>query len=152
MPAEFIVVGRRALPPGEKPWELVVRSAEGTAELDEAAARYEGAGLASVFEHAAGIVGWLPRSLVFVRKAWDLAQVAAEELALALDGAVFCDVDGAVLFEARGAGEPVASRQELAARLQQAFDHPQPFFERWRREEREREAQVAAANGEIGVE
>jgi hypothetical protein len=146
MAAEYIVAGRCGLPPGETPWELDIQSSEGGLAIYEPAARYDAAGQAGVAANTAAVVGWTPRSIVFVRKAWELARVVAEELAIAIDGAVFCDADLEIIFDARGTSVPVASRRELEERLLRAFRSPQPFFDRWEREERERFAAEKASD------
>jgi hypothetical protein len=148
MAAEFVVAGRRELPPGTVHWEFVLQSSEGGVWVYESGVAYDAAGQASVKAQAAAVVGWEPRSVVLVRKAWDLAQVVAEELATVVDGAVFCDVDNEVFFDARGTIVPVDSRDELEKRLANAFNNPQPFFDRWQREERERFAAKVAADSE----
>jgi hypothetical protein len=85
---------------------------------------------------------------VLVRKAWDLGRVAAEELASALEGVVFCDADGEVLFDAVGKAVLAASLQDLEDRLKHAFNHPEPFFKRWAEQEQRlaKDPAAAAAN------
>ncbi len=132
MAAEFVVLGRHPLPAGDAPWELAIEGESGGVDVYEAVLRYD---LAEVQRRYADALGWAPVSIVFVRKAWERAQVVAEELASAIEGAVVCDVDDEVIFDARGNRTPASSRSELAARLERAFAHPEPFFERWRAEE-----------------
>lgn len=100
---------------------------------------YEAEASGDVEARAREVVGWTPEAIVFVRKAWDLAQVVAEELAVAIEGAVFCDVDDQVFFDAAGDARPAASLPELEARLKNAFENPEPFFERWEKEAKARQ-------------
>lgn len=130
MAAEFIVAGRIELPPGDGVWDYVLKNDEGGLEVYEAAARYDSATLAEQSKWVADVVGWAPRSIVFVRKAWELGQVVAEELARALDGIVFCDVDGVVFFDGHDQPAPAASRRALEDRLAHSFNNPQSFFAR----------------------
>lgn len=143
MGSEFVIAGRRELPPRAQPWVLELENEEGGIEVYEAAARYKAVG--DFFKDVQDTVGWMPRSVVLVRQAWELGQVAAEELASALEGAVFCDVDGEVFFDAAGKATPAASIQDLNHRLRHAFNHPEPFFKRWVEEEKRRLANDPAA-------
>ncbi|MBK8015176.1 MAG: hypothetical protein IPK13_28030 [Deltaproteobacteria bacterium] len=47
-------------------------------------------------------------------------------------------MDNEVFFDAIGHAQPVGSILELEARLKGAFDNPQPFFDRWEKEEKAR--------------
>ena len=136
MAAEFVIAGRRELPSRDQPWELEIENAQGGVSVREAAAAYDENDVVDVIRNVGEVVGWRPATLVFVRKAWELAQVVAEELATAVEGAVFCDVDGKVFFDAQGKARPAGSVRELEGRLRTAFDNPQPFFDRWEKEER----------------
>jgi hypothetical protein len=141
MSAEFVIAGRIDLPARDKPWSIQIDNAEGGIEVYEASA-------AGVTEQVKNVVGWEPKSIVFVRKAWELAEVVAEELATALRGAVYCDVDGDVTFDAADAPRPAHSLPELEARLRHAFDHPESVLARKAREDKDRiAADPAAAEG-----
>ncbi|MGI5863337.1 MAG: hypothetical protein ACOX6T_14950 [Myxococcales bacterium] len=135
MAAEFIVAGRVELPERTTPWEHTIDSEQGGVLVYEASAYYDAAGREELSAQVAEVVGWEPKSIVLVRKAWDLARVVAEEL----EGAVFCDVDEEVVFDAAGKGSPADSLESLQDRLESAFGNPQPFFDRWKREEQERQ-------------
>jgi len=136
MAAEYVVAGRRELPGGTnfgEPWYYVLNNEEGSLEVYQAAQRNE----AELIDQADKILGWKPKSIVFVRKAWELAEVVAEELAIALEGAVFCDVACEVSFDAFEKAKPAASLPELEERLKSAFNNPGPFFEQREKESRE---------------
>lgn len=130
MAAEFVIAGRTALPAGDEPWELELLNDEGGVIVYTPSS-----GDAAYTAHVARIVGFAPVSIVMVRKAWDCGQVVAELIAEAVDGAMFCDVDNAVLFDAHSdpRRSPVAypSRGALEAKLRYAFRHPEPYFARW---------------------
>jgi hypothetical protein len=124
MAAEFVIAGRRELPGGDAPWQLRLESDEGsivvyTPQSDDYRA------------HVARVVGFEPRTIVMVRKAWDCAQVVAEVLAEAIDGYVYCDFGNDLVFDAAGTHVPYGSRDELAAAMRAAFCNPAPYFERW---------------------
>ncbi len=133
MAAEFIVAGRRALPPRSKAWSLELRSEAGSVEVYE---RDEDFGSARPGgSEVSDTAGWVPVCVVRVRKAWDNAQVVAEVIAQAVEGAVFSDAEWEVIFDARGQHAQPASLQALESALQAAFDNAEPYFERWAREE-----------------
>jgi hypothetical protein len=138
MAAEFVIAGRLALPSRDKHWELEIENEEGGIDVYEASVRYDEDGCKQIEAQVTEIVGWAPRSIVFVRKAWELAQVVAEELATALEGAVYCDVDNEVFFDTAGKARPATTIPALEERLRQAFNNPQRFFDRWQREEQAR--------------
>jgi hypothetical protein len=135
MAAEFIVAGRVPLPAHSEPWEYVLQNDEGGLEIYESAVAYEDP--ARVAEEVGKVVGWQPQSVGMIRKAWELGRVVAEELASALQGAVFCDVDDDVFFDAKDQPKPVSSMAELESRLHHSFMHPEPFFARWDAQDKE---------------
>jgi len=139
MAAEFIVAGRLPLPSHSEPWTCVLQNDEGGVEVYECSVAYEDP--ARVATEVGKIVGWQPQSVVMVRKAWDLGRVVAEELTKALQGAVFCDVDDEVFFDAKDQSKPVSSLTELDSRLHHAFMHPEPFFARWEQDEQSLDAE-----------
>ena len=143
MSAEFVVAGRIDLPARDTPWSIEMDNDEGGIEVYEAAAVH--ADGQKVTAYVQSVVGWAPASIVFVRKAWERAEVVAEELAVALRGAVFCDVDAEVTFDAADAPRPASSLQELEARLRHAFDHPEAVLARKAAEEKARIAADPAA-------
>lgn len=93
---------------------------------------------ATFAEFVAGVLGWKPTVVVRVRRATDLGRVVAEELAAALDGAVYCDVDNVVFFDASGRATPAESLEVLEVRLKDAVKKPKRFFARWAKEEKAR--------------
>jgi hypothetical protein len=81
MSAEFVIAGRLELPARAKPWSIEIDNAESGVEVYEASAVYPDP--RDVSEQVKNVVGWEPKSIVFVRNAWELAEVVAEELAAA---------------------------------------------------------------------
>lgn len=66
--------------------------------------------------------GFAPACVVVLDPAWVASEAVARELALAVEGVVWCDVDEEILFDAKGIAEPCGSRQELESRLERAFE------------------------------
>lgn len=132
MVAEFVIAGRRALPGKNAPWYVELESHEGSVSVYTV-----GLDQFDYVAHIRDLVGFEPLSVVLVRKAWGCAQVVAEVIAGAVEGVVFCDVDCMIIFDAKSKSTAYESRNALAKEMRRAFDHPEPFFERWAREANE---------------
>ncbi|MBS2011405.1 MAG: hypothetical protein JST00_00725 [Deltaproteobacteria bacterium] len=68
------------------------------------------------------IVGFAPEIVVAISPAWIATEAVARELARAVEGVVFSEVDGLVAFDAREEARPCATVAELEARLEETFE------------------------------
>jgi hypothetical protein len=149
MSADYLVAGRRRLPAAEAPrvgtWscdldfddetgiELRERPLGPTADDRRFAARL------------ARRVGFTPASVVIVHRAWSASEAVARALAAALEGAVFSELEDAVIFDARGTVPPGATREALEARLRSIFAGAcEAFFDQEEREAALERARFAA--------
>ena len=117
MAAEFIVGGRRKLPWHFGHWDVVIEDEDiGSINVYEPIVTREFA------EHVKSRLGFEPRSILQIRKAWDVSEAVATALATAIDGAFYCDYDPEhVIFDAGDRGSKVPKLRELERILRQAF-------------------------------
>lgn len=164
MSFEYVVVGRRPLPSGTRPWTFELDSDEldegdSEEELDERVLddgslelyELEADGNEEYFAQLSALVGFTPRTVITIDPAaWDMSQIAAEVLADSLHGVSFVDglVDDEGLAYVAKERQAAASLDELEGRILAAYRHPDPFVTRWQQEEAAAQAAREAADPE----
>ena len=157
MGLEYVVAGRRALPPHKGAWVYELQHDGDEDDEDDEDCLDEGLlqaceilrpKNAKFFAAVKRIVGFAPAVVITIDPAaWEMSAIAAEVLAEALDGAMYCDglVDQHGLeYEPAEPAEPVTTIAELEARLIAAYEDPKPYFARRAARHAARQAEPAA--------
>ncbi|WPB82165.1 hypothetical protein KYC5002_24000 [Archangium violaceum] len=147
MSFEYVIAGRRALPPHEGAWVYYLEHDEDGDEDDEDEEyrdRFDEGSLESCeilpkgndeyFAEVERLVGFVPAVVITIDPAaWEVSTLVAEVLAEALDGVMYCDalVDKYGLEYVPTAAAPaVTTIDELEARIFAAYEDPEPYLTR----------------------
>ncbi|WP_120642228.1 hypothetical protein [Corallococcus llansteffanensis] len=139
---EYVIAGRRALPPHEAPWVYELEQAY--EEDDEDEERFDEGSLDACeilpenneefFAAVERLVGFVPAVVITIDPAaWEASTLVAEVLADALDGVMYCDglVNEHGLEYVPTEGAPAATTiDELEARIFASYKDPEPYFTR----------------------
>jgi hypothetical protein len=144
MGLEYVIAGRRALPPHEGAWVYNLEHDEDEDEDGEFRNRFDEGSLQSCellpkgndefFAEIERRVGFVPAVVITIDPAaWEVSTLVAEVLAEALDGVMYCDglVDEFGLeYVPTAAASAVSTIDELEARIFAAYENPKPYVTR----------------------
>ncbi|MCY1019269.1 hypothetical protein [Pyxidicoccus sp. MSG2] len=149
MSFEYVIAGRRALPPHEGAWVYYLEHDEDEVEdedgeEDEFKNRFDEGSLESCeilpkgndefFAEVERLVGFVPAVVITIDPAaWEVSTLVAEVLAEALDGVMYCDGlvnEFGLEYVPTAAASAVSTIDELEARIFAAYEDPKPYVTR----------------------
>jgi hypothetical protein len=144
---EYVIAGRRALPPHEAPWVYELEQDvddEDEDEDEELKKRFDEGSLQACeilpennekfFAAVERLVGFVPAVVITIDPAaWEASTMVAEVLADALDGVMYCDGlvnEHGLEYVPTAGASAVTTIDELEARIFASYEDPEPYFTR----------------------